>query len=824
MKKISELRNSERETINEVRISELMSFALSLFTNSLILTSLILTSLIALPSPGASVSTNKVFVVNTNNTLPPNETNFFAANSNLLNQAVAASGGGGGGGGPASYDPNFVATNSLGQISLTNSVVTNNDLNPLTFLDGLNITGTTGHNTGNDYWTNCVLIAFTNAGNAYLAYDYKMPGQKFVIRNFEFPFGVDWNETVSSRDWRIYSTNTFLALDINSNGTITVGSNLTVNGTVNTTNIMAAGVTLSGGAVGLTLTNDAPVTLLNQYSSDVNANSFNAGITLDNNGNVDVQGTAYFTNGAIFYLPVYLNGAGQLLVMTNGFVQITAPPQTSSQETMDIYSPAGINFSNDQFVVWGTSNWYSVVAGPMGSIQAAKQWWGFTNIAANYTADIADRYIFADAIANNIQITLPALGHFGETTQTKPAWTFVRDGASKGPAYCTLDWNIFRVDTNGPHSVQICTADHAVFQGMNGTTNFSLPAGCNLRIVTDGTNLLTEIRGTNYALQTNGFASLAGTNAFTGPNSFTNIVISNGYEQNSALVLKSAGTTVTLDNNGGGASLHTGAPMQMDGGFQADWSGSLYKISSDGIGDLSAVSFNGSGSGLTSLNAANLSGTIPAASVQFPTNNLNIVDTNGGTASLGFITVTNGGLTWTVGATGSTNTANNGTNIVLTNATHVDLSATATNIGGPNGWTNVINGLTNTSFSTILHFGVFGQTQTSTTRWYPPTGPVANGQAAETNVSVFLPGIFCVSTFNLAEGTSLLAGSNLVFTLRTNGNGTGAMANSALAAYAGQSGVTNGAALLWLTNAWIDLQVTMSGSGSFGHYFTGTIY
>jgi hypothetical protein len=44
------------------------------------------------------IGTNKMLVVNTNNVLPPNETNFFAVNSNLLNQSVASSGGGGGGG------------------------------------------------------------------------------------------------------------------------------------------------------------------------------------------------------------------------------------------------------------------------------------------------------------------------------------------------------------------------------------------------------------------------------------------------------------------------------------------------------------------------------------------------------------------------------------------------------------------------------------------------------------------------------------------------------------------------------------------------------
>src|ERR1700733_9394673 len=37
---------------------------------------------------GQSISTNKTFMVGTNNVLPPNETNFFQVNSNLLGQVI----------------------------------------------------------------------------------------------------------------------------------------------------------------------------------------------------------------------------------------------------------------------------------------------------------------------------------------------------------------------------------------------------------------------------------------------------------------------------------------------------------------------------------------------------------------------------------------------------------------------------------------------------------------------------------------------------------------------------------------------------------------
>jgi hypothetical protein len=45
---------------------------------------------------GSGVSTNKAFMLETNNVIPPNATNFFVVNSNLLNASVSGGGGGGG--------------------------------------------------------------------------------------------------------------------------------------------------------------------------------------------------------------------------------------------------------------------------------------------------------------------------------------------------------------------------------------------------------------------------------------------------------------------------------------------------------------------------------------------------------------------------------------------------------------------------------------------------------------------------------------------------------------------------------------------------------
>ena len=87
----------------------------------------------------AGVSTNKVMVIGTNNTLPPNETNFFVINSNLLNQSVSASGGGSGTltnvaavntNGPAA-GASVVVSGPTATVTLTNvpGLLTNNETN-----------------------------------------------------------------------------------------------------------------------------------------------------------------------------------------------------------------------------------------------------------------------------------------------------------------------------------------------------------------------------------------------------------------------------------------------------------------------------------------------------------------------------------------------------------------------------------------------------------------------------------------------------------------------------------------------------------------------
>ncbi len=83
----------------------------------------------------AQISTNKVFVVNTNNAIPPNETNFFDTNitplTNALTRAGFSGGGGGGGSGIApfgGFGTNTYLTNATtsGQIATNLAIVSGN--------------------------------------------------------------------------------------------------------------------------------------------------------------------------------------------------------------------------------------------------------------------------------------------------------------------------------------------------------------------------------------------------------------------------------------------------------------------------------------------------------------------------------------------------------------------------------------------------------------------------------------------------------------------------------------------------------------------------
>src|ERR1700677_1243540 len=84
---------------------------------------------------GASVSTNKTLMLNnwtggyTNNVLPPDATNFFVVNSNLLNQAI----------GPGSGISGVSSVN--GQIGAITAVLTNGNAGPVTLNTNLNVGG-----------------------------------------------------------------------------------------------------------------------------------------------------------------------------------------------------------------------------------------------------------------------------------------------------------------------------------------------------------------------------------------------------------------------------------------------------------------------------------------------------------------------------------------------------------------------------------------------------------------------------------------------------------------------------------------------------------
>src|ERR1700677_3232042 len=101
--------------------------------------------------------------------------------------------------------------------------------------------------------------------------------------------------------------------------------------------------------------------------------------------------------------------------------------------------------------------------------------------------------------------------------------------------------------------------------------------------------------------------------------------------------------TGTLEMSNGSANtlgiFDDGHIFQNESGTANQFNGGLWK--DDGSGNLTAVSFSGSGANLSSLTAANLTGTGPAAGVEFTTNNLPSVVTN---LNAGMVTLL-GGLT-----------------------------------------------------------------------------------------------------------------------------------------------------------------------------------
>ncbi len=311
-------------------------------------------------------------------------------------------------------------------------------------------------------------------------------------------------------------------------------------------------------------------------------------------------------------------------------------PNPAAQEIVDI-GPASynVNYTNQSLVLWGCSNWYGSAFGPMGDLELSKIWRPFTNVVmSNYQADAGDRIIYyasTNAVTN--RILLPPIGKIGDANLGTNAWTYQRAAGTRGPFYYTEDWYIFN---EGANAVNVCTADHAPWFGY-GTTNFVLPVGCSMMVFCDShSNLMTMVTGTNYALNTNGFASLGAPNTFTAANQI------NGTGSSVPLTLKAGSGVVTgvlqIENASGATTggIQASGQVSFDAGLiQSDGSGDLFvttwtnyaqNAGADAAGKLSAVSlaisgnaniggyFIGNGADLTSLNASALgSGTVPAA-------------------------------------------------------------------------------------------------------------------------------------------------------------------------------------------------------------------
>jgi hypothetical protein len=97
--------------------------------------------ILSVPCTKASISTNKLFVLETNNVLPPDATNFFVVNSNLLNASVNGGGGGGGGGGVSSVNGLTGAVTGVLTNNETSAVVISNTLSANTLTVNSNLVG-----------------------------------------------------------------------------------------------------------------------------------------------------------------------------------------------------------------------------------------------------------------------------------------------------------------------------------------------------------------------------------------------------------------------------------------------------------------------------------------------------------------------------------------------------------------------------------------------------------------------------------------------------------------------------------------------------------
>ena len=433
---------------------------------------------IAALGAGGSISTNKTFVVNTDNVLPPNETNFFAVNSNLLNQAVAPSvGGGGSGGGGGGTTYNFASpiyTNGSGQVALVNG-------GSLTNLQGAALVSPINQ-------TNLPAVALTN-----------QEANQIIFKNQLIVSSLPDNAgTALSVVGDLGGDNIAQFIDLYGYNDVVIDAT----GTLNTKAIAAQGL-ISGDGAGLTnlhgsqlvsrvnQTNLPSITLTNHNSTSAHF----GGLLYADAGFYESAGNVSFTQSASDFF--HIQGTG------------VAAGNAGKEEAADILGDDN-NYDMDMLagVVDGYAG-YSWVLQSKGMILFTGERRPFTNISGlfpdggTYTADPGDLQIAANPAIDegNIQIILPTTGVFADPEQNDMSWTFPRDGAALGPAVFNRYWEIYNLSAPGGYSLSVCSADHMIFTNFGASTNIVIPGQTKAILTTFGTNIVAAFLPLSTNLQ-----------------------------------------------------------------------------------------------------------------------------------------------------------------------------------------------------------------------------------------------------------------------------------------------------------------------------------
>lgn len=211
------------------------------------------------------------------------------------------------------------------------------------------------------------------------------------------------------------------------------------------------------------------------------------------------MGTIFMDQRNVFYQQVYGSSFDIIGSMANNS---NGPTGGTYAETVDIQPDRlDLPYLNDQLVITANSNNADLRVDADAFIFTPGIRHNFTNVAglSNYTATRYDRVIMCDTTTNGCQVTLPALGKFGEILNTSntnwSAWTrgnaTIYGGHGLMPAYATLEYTIINT-ASGTNALMVCLADHAAFKGY-GVTNLAVTNLNTVHLRTDGTNVLCEV-------------------------------------------------------------------------------------------------------------------------------------------------------------------------------------------------------------------------------------------------------------------------------------------------------------------------------------------